>query len=76
MNRMQIKHWINMINIPIELWICSDFSMSQNKMSDQTQLKARMVSFGSISDCLSTMWQEKCGRAVHHTWVRGTEVVH
>lgn len=50
--------------------------MSQSKISEQIQLNASMVSFGSISDCLSTMWQEKCGRAVHHTWVRGTEVVH
>lgn len=65
-----------MVNIPIELWICSYFSMSQNKISEQIQLKARMVSFGSISDCLSPMWQGKCGRAVHHTWMCGTEVVH
>lgn len=50
--------------------------MSQNKISEQIQLNASMVSFGAISDCLSTMWQEKCGRAVHHTWVHGTEVVH
>lgn len=65
-----------MINIPIEVWICSYFSMSQNKISEQMQLKARMASFGSISGCLSTMWQGKRGRAVHHTWMRGTKVVH
>lgn len=47
-----------MINISIELWSCSYFSISQNKISKQIQLKARMVSFGSISDCPNTMGKE------------------
>lgn len=45
-------------------------------MSEQIRLKARMVSSGSVSDSLSTMWQGSRGRAVHHTWVSRTDIVH